>query len=394
MSITMTTLQTIEQDVFKNDTKYNTSIKLTEADRKAGVKVYCQEDYAQELYNIMAKHEGQSVEVVKDLLKDQVYKVEAKTISFTDKMIYCEELSSRTTISIPFKEFSANLDELAKGVGTQFWAMVYKASKHGEYFGSERKAASVAYKQDLFNHLSENTWFDVTITRLIKGGYLAVYKKEVECFIPGSHAAANIVHNFNDMLGKTLAVMVDNYDQSNDLFILSHKKYISESMPVMIENLEFGKEYTGVLTNRPADIGVFVEIDGYYTGLVHKSEFKDYETLRKTLRTGDKLPVFVKDITVKGPQFRIVLTLVPDNVNSEKAAWQKLKERTENRSFNYTVNNKNSSISIEVDGESFEVSLRKKDLEKNLNKFPFVKVSKVNPIQKSVKFEFVEQEIA
>ena len=73
---------------------------------------------------------------------------------------------------------------------------------------------------ELFDSFNQNQWFDVTITKLIKGGYLAVYKKEIECFIPGSHAAANVVHNFNDMLHKTLTVMVDNYDQSNDLFIL------------------------------------------------------------------------------------------------------------------------------------------------------------------------------
>jgi predicted RNA-binding protein with RPS1 domain len=389
----MITPQSMENDVFKVTGKYNNTIKLTEADRKAGVKVYCQEDYAQGLYDAMTKYDQSASQATKDLSKDRIYKVKAKTISFSDKMIYAEEVGSTSTISIPFKEYTGSLDELAKGETSDFYVMVYKASLHGEYFGSERKAASITYKYDLFDHLKENTWFDVTITRLIKGGYLAVYRKEVECFIPGSHAAANVVHNFNDMLGKTLTVMVDNYDQSNDLFILSYKKYVAESMSTMIENLNFGTEYQGVLTNKPYDFGVFVEIDGYYTGLVHKSEFEDYEKVKRTLKTGDTLPVFVKDVTSKGSQFRIVLTLGADNVNSEKAAWQKLKERTENRSFMYSVNNKNSSISIEVDGESFEVSLKKKDLEKNLNQFPFVKVSKVNPIQKSVKFEFVEDEI-
>ena len=87
-----------------------------------------------------------------------------------------------------------------------------------------------------------------------------MYNNEVECFIPGSHAAANVVYNFNDMLGKTLFVMVDNYDQSNDLFILSHKKYITSSMPIMIENLHFNIPYSGILTSKPYDFGIFVEI--------------------------------------------------------------------------------------------------------------------------------------
>jgi ribosomal protein S1 len=192
------------------------------------------------------------------------------------------------------------------------------------------------------------------------------------------------------MLNKTLTVMVDNYDQANDLFILSYKKYVTHSMPTMIENLEFNREYTGTLTNKPYDFGVFVEIDGYFTGLVHQTEFDDYETIKKTLKTGDTLKVFVKDITSKGNQIRIVLTLNQESVNSEKLAWQQLKQKTESRSFTYNVDAKKNSIAIDIDGENYEVSLKRKDLEKNLNKFPYVRVSKVDILNKSLKFEFVE----
>jgi ribosomal protein S1 len=192
------------------------------------------------------------------------------------------------------------------------------------------------------------------------------------------------------MLNKTLTVMVDNYDQANDLFILSYKKYVTHSMPTMIENLDFNREYTGTLTNKPYDFGVFVEIDGYFTGLVHQTEFDDYETIKRTLRTGDSLNVYVKDITSKGGQFRIVLTLNPESVNTEKLAWQQLREKTESRRFAYEVNTKKNSISIDIDGENYEVSLKRKDLENNINKFPYVRVSRVDILNKSLKFEFVE----
>ena len=57
----------------------------------------------------------------------------------------------------------------------------------------------------------------------------------------------------------------------------------------------------------------------------------------------------------------------------------------------YTVDSKNNSISIEVDGENFEVTLKRTDLEKNINLYPYVKVSKVDPISKNLKFEFTEE---
>lgn len=377
-------------DQFTTLGKYNTSVNLTPEDKKAGVKIYCHEPYAQELYDLMNRYEKTGEVSAKDLRENGVYRVQANAISFQDKIIHAEEITSKTPIIIPFREYSKDIDTLSKGEDREFLIMVYKSTKHGENYGSERKALSISYKQELFDNLNENKWFDVTITKLIKGGYLALYKKEIECFIPGSHAAANVVHNFNDMLNKTLTVMVDNYDQANDLFILSYKKYVTHSMPTMIENLDFNKEYIGTLTNKPYDFGVFVEIDGYFTGLVHQTEFDDYETIKKTLKTGDSLSVYVKDITSKGGQFRIVLTLNPESVNTEKLAWQKLREKTESRSFMYAVDAKKNSISIDIDGENYEVSLKRKDLEKNLNRFPYVKVSRVDILNKSLKFEFVE----
>lgn len=377
-------------DQFTTLGKYNTTVNLTAEDKKSGVKIYCHEPYAQELYDRMNGYEKTDDISAKDLQENGVYRVQANIISFQDKIIHAEEITSKTPIIIPFREYSKDIETLSKGEDREFLIMVYKSTKYGENYGSERKALSISYKQDLFTNLAENKWFDVTITKLIKGGYLALYNKEIECFIPGSHAAANVVHNFNDMLNKTLTVMVDNYDHANDLFILSYKKYVTHSMPTMIENLDFNKEYAGTLTNKPYDFGVFVEIDGYFTGLVHQTEFDDYETIKRTLKTGDSLNVYVKDITSKGGQIRIVLTLNPESVNTEKLAWQKLREKTESRRFAYEVNNKKNSISIDIDGENYEVSLKRKDLETNINRFPYVKVSKVDILNKSLKFEFVE----
>lgn len=385
---------TPEFDIFQNTGKYNTAIRLIESDKRSNLKVYCQEDYAQDLYNILVSFEkGTSpITLSKDLKEGSVYKVKATSISYKDKIVYAEEIASKCSISIPFREYSKSLELLAGGGDApEFLVIVYKITQYGEYLGSEKKALSISYKQELYDHLNNNTWFDVKITKLIKGGYLAIYKKEIECFIPGSHAAANIVHNFNDLLGKTLTVMVDNYDVANNLFILSYKKYVKQSMPIMISELHFDKEYVGTLTNVPYDFGVFVEFEGYYTGLIHKSEFQNYDEIRKKLKTGDKLNVFIKDVTSKGDQYRVVLTLNKEHVDSEKMQWQVLRNKTENHTFEYTVNQSKHSISINIDGENFEVSLKRQELDKNLSKFPYVKVFKVDPINKRLRFEFVEE---
>jgi len=316
------TNQEFDFSIFETEkSKYNTSIKLSKADRSNGVKIYCKEDYAQDVYDKLMNDDFNPDFGSKDLKVGQIYKVTAKTIYFNSETIIVEELLSKTPIAIPFKEYSKSLDSLQQGEGLEFFALIYKSSADGEYLGSEKKCLGVSYKQELFDHLENNTWFDVKITKLIKGGYLALYNGTLECFSPGSHAAANIIHNFSEMLGRTITVMVDNYDRANDLFILSYKKYITHSMSVMVTELRFDKMYTGRLTNKPYDFGVFVEFENYYTGLIHKSEFENYDEISRTLRTGDTISFYVKDVTTKGNQYRIVLTLNQDQVNSEKLGW-------------------------------------------------------------------------
>lgn len=362
-------------------------VLLTEADKKEKIKIYCREDYAQSLYDLISGRNGSTAS--KDLLIDHVYKVRALSFSLKDQCILTEDIESGTNILVPFKEYSKPLDQLFHNANLEFFVNLYYA-KAGEFIGSEKKATSVSYKHQLFEHLKNETWFDVKIKKLIKGGYLAIYQNEIECFIPGSHAAANIIHNFSDLLGKTITVMVDNYDESNNLFILSYKKYITHSLPTLISDIKFDTPYLGVLTSNPYDFGMFVEIDGYYTGMIHKTEFDDYEKARKSYRIGDKIEVYVKDVISKAKQYRIVLTLDKSQVNEEKKRWQELRNSSEQNTFKYTLDQKNSIISIDINGTYYTVQLSKNDIKKNLSNYPNVTIYKVDPINKVLNFEFTK----
>lgn len=383
-----------EQDLFRETRKFNTTVKLTEEDKKAGVRIYCNEPYAQELYDKYRAYEKETgtSAVMKDLNVGDVCQVVARQISFKDKCILTEVVSSGLEVTIPFKEFSRPLEELQNGINLKFLTMIVRANDAGEYYGSEKKCLALNYKQELFEHLENNTWFEVKLVRLIKGGYVALYKDTLECFVPGSHAAANVVRDFSQLLNKTITVMVDNFDKTNDLFILSYKKYITESMPTMISELRFGKKYTGKLTNKPYDFGIFVEFNDYYTGLIHMTEFSNYDEVKRTMKSGDEISFYIKDVTTKGNQYRIVLTLDETQVNSEKLAWDQMRERTENKSFEYDIDKSKNSIKINIDGNEFEASLRKSDVNKDVSIYPLVKVSKVDPINKKMRFEFVERE--
>ena len=70
MNSNIESTQDFDWDLYEDNGKYNTRVKITEEDRKAGVKVLCKEPYAQELYDKMKEFEGRTgrpVHAVKDL---------------------------------------------------------------------------------------------------------------------------------------------------------------------------------------------------------------------------------------------------------------------------------------------------------------------------------------
>jgi len=380
-------------DVFKVTSKYNTSINLTEEDKNSNkIKILCTENYAQEFYDAINNHYEEknfTSDLSKDLDVGQICSVRALRVSFADRSILVKDVNSEVEISVPFKEFSRPIDELVEGKDIKFNVSIQKSDSHGGYIGSERKCVHLNYKQELFENFDNNRWFEVTIKKLIKGGYLASYKGAVDCFIPGSHAGANVIRNFSKLLGRTMNVMVDNYDKSNDLFILSYKKYIKKSMSTRISDINFGEKYTGTLTNKPYDFGVFVEFDDYFTGLIHSSEFENYAEARKKLKAGDSIDFYVKNVTNKGKDYRIVLTLRDENVDPVKKQWTDFRQKIEGTKVDYEIDYDESKVIIQVDDMEIPVAMKKRDMEKNLEDFPKILVTKVDPINKRLKFEFV-----
>lgn len=376
----------------KESTKYNENVKLTPEDEAAGMKIYSKDSNAQETYDKYAAYfdKLEHGTPCKDLELGGIFKVRPVQVDFDNKIIACEELSSSVPVYIAFRDYSESPKSLIEGDISPFYVIVTK-DKNGEFYASQKKALAITYKQNLIDAYENEEYFEVKVERLIRGGFVASYKGTVKCFIPGSHAAANVIHDFNKYIGKVIPVMIDNYDQANDLFIVSYKKYINKTMPERITELSFGHKYTGILTNDPYDFGVFVEFEEYFTGLIHKSDFEDYEKIKKEWKTGQEVEFYIKDASMKKGKYRIFCTLAESEINEEKAHWTQIREQAENQTFDYEADLKTGKIKINVNGSALEIGIQPKELKKNVDKFPFVKVFKVDPINKNLKLDFVEE---
>jgi len=387
-------LKDFDWDSLTNE-KYNSKVKLTDSDVKNGTKVLCKEPYAQDLYDMYRKYEsetGADLHVSKDLEVGQLYTVKAHSICFKTDSIKTTESNSGVEIIVPFKDYAGDLEDLRKGNGTTFKVILYKASSDCEYVASEKKSRSINYRDELLDSFENNKWFEVTIKKLIKGGYIATYKNEIDCFVPGSQAGANVIKDFSILLGRTINVMVDNYDSSNNLFIVSYKKYIKHSLPTKVSDLRFGKLYTGKLTNKPYDFGIFVELENYYTGLVHSSDFEDYDEIKKNLKAGDDIDVYVKGVNYnkKKNQYRIVLSLNKESIPDELIEWEKIKEGLEGKEFDFSIiEERSNAIEIYYEGQPLEINLGKEYDNVDLSTLSKVLVHKVDPLNKTFSYSLI-----
>lgn len=191
----------------------------------------------------------------------------------------------------------------------------------GSFSGSISAGYEKALKRELHRSIKdEDCAYNVRVKNVCNGGFM-VDLSGIECFLPGSLAAANRIINFADYVGKQLNVMVEIYDQKRDIFVVSFKKYLKKIIDREVQNLSFSSKYDGTVTGA-SNSGVFVEWDNIYTGIIPMDETNRANL--ETLKAGDVVEFYVIDI--KNPQ-RITLSV--SSPNEKMKNLQEMKDSSE-----------------------------------------------------------------
>ncbi len=199
--------------------------------------------------------------------------------------------------------------------------VVIHKDKGGSFNGSISAGYEKALKRELHRSIKEEDCaYKVRVKNVCNGGFM-VDLSGIECFLPGSLAAANRIINFSDYVGKEVHVMVEVYDQKRDIFVVSFKKYLKKIIDKEVQNLSFSSRYEGTVTGA-SNSGVFVEWDEIYTGIIPMDD-SNRENLGK-LNAGDVVEFYVTDI--KNPQ-RITLSVT--QANEKMKSLQELKDSSE-----------------------------------------------------------------
>lgn len=290
-------------------------------------KVYCDEDYAQDLYDTYCTHFNGKNITAKDLSKNQV--VNVKVSNVTGKHITGITDSGQTVFLDLSKEskFFGRIGLDKPEVGMTMDVMV--DSTDNGYTASSEKAFFIGLKRDLMDAIKSNSAaYNVKIKAINDGGFI-VDLSGLECFLPGSLAAANKITDFECMIGRELLVMVETYLEPSDMFVVSAKKYIKHILPSKIKDLNLKDPYSGQITG-VVDYGCFVEWDEIFTGLLHSSEM-DGEAW-KGLKSGDQVQFWVKEIRDNN---RIILS--QKGPNPEIKLYEDFREKYEGEFFDGAV---------------------------------------------------------
>jgi len=171
--------------------------------------------------------------------------------------------------------------------------------ENGVIKGSLFKNFILNKRIEFFNQVKDsNKVYKAKILEKNRGGFIAIIDG-VKTFLPGSLAAANKIIDFNDFIGKSVNVMIEDYLKDDKTFIVSNKKYISHIINEKIKNLEIGKLYFGKVTGT-SKFSIFIEWDNFFTGLLHSSEMTEDEKLKFNndfYQPGSDISFYIKQIT-------------------------------------------------------------------------------------------------
>jgi small subunit ribosomal protein S1 len=271
--------------------KPNPHIKTQKGDR-----VYSRESYAQEMYDLINGH-SISTNLRPNLSSGEIVDGIIHAIS---KEWLTVDVNYRELIYVKLSKEPANVVVDFKP-GDSVSVLVLSKDEGSQVFGS----ISGGMKQRIFRDLqagieSADTAWVGNVTAMIENGGYIVNVQGIECFMPGSLAGINKLHDFNSIVGQQIYIVPVSFSPERGTIVVSHRKYLQALIPGAIQDLKANIEqkHVGSVTGS-AKYGVFVEFNECLTGMIHANDL-DEATMQKfksrEIKPGDSIEFWVKDV--------------------------------------------------------------------------------------------------
>lgn len=329
--------------------KENLNVIKKQNDRS---KIYCHEDYAQEMYNMLSDVSPKS----KDMKDGDIFRVVNFILHDSEIEAICENLESLFfSFSKERKYFEMlDLDEesfshwILSGSHQQFLRerkihirVDNKDTRKGSLYSAHLTTIVDEFKEQISKPTSA---YMAKIISKNQGGFI-VDVQGVKAFLPGSLAAANKIIDFESFIGKQVYVMIEDCLHPSGIFVVSYKKYLETILPSKLADLERNQLMTGMITGT-SKFGIFVEFDEIFTGLLHTTEMNP-ETLdnfnNRRFKNGESMEVWLKDIKDN----KLILTQTDPSIRQNEL--EQLRETVEGEMQEATI------VSIKPHGALMEI---------------------------------------
>jgi len=287
-------------------------------------KVFSREPYAQQLYDTYSAHEDsinlRTIINLGDIVDGKIYGVSEHWMTV--------DVSYREMVYVKLSKEPGSVLEDYKP-GDEVAVLITDPGNTGVnsmVIGS----ISGGMKQKVFIDLqagidtADTAWVGKVSHMIENGGYI-VNIQGVECFMPGSLAGINKLHDFESIIGEELYVVPVSFSNERGTIVVSHRKYLQAMIPTEIDNLkaDIENKQTGSVTGT-AKYGVFVEFNNCLTGMIHINDL-DEETLKnfksRQIKPGDSVEFWVKDIISNS---KITLSQKAETINNP---WKDIEKR-------------------------------------------------------------------
>jgi ribosomal protein S1 len=276
-----------------------------------GERVFSRESYAQEMYDAITGHSSmsnmRSTVDMGEIVDGKIFNISEEWMSV--------DVNYREMVYVKLsKEPKYIIEEYKPGDEVS----VLINSKEDQILGS----ISGGMKQRVFMDLragvedGDTAWVGKVTYMIENGGYI-VDIQGVECFMPGSLAGINKLHDFNSIVGKEIYVVPVSFSIERGTIVVSHRKYLKALIPSQIESLkaDIENKQSGEVTGT-AKYGVFVEFNTCLTGMIHVNDL-DEATMAKfkarEIKPGDPVEFWIKDIISNS---KITLSQKAETINN------------------------------------------------------------------------------
>ena len=261
-------------------------------------KVYCREPYAQELYNKMIEH-MEEFDIVTTV--EQGLQYSGKIYSRKDSLATVD-IGYRQLIFVNLeKEDSSLVDSLEVGSECEVTIISDPDLDSQQLNGSITEGMRRKTFNEMYGAIEtqDTAWIGNVKKMMEDAGYM-VNIKGIDCFMPGSLAGINKLHDFSTVLNKDLYVVPVSYSKDKGTIVVSHRAYLKTLIPETINELRdnLTQEITGTVTGS-AKYGVFCEFNNCLTGMIHVNDL-DPEVLKRhksrEIKPGEEITFKIKDI--------------------------------------------------------------------------------------------------